>query len=645
MSCNAILFLDKILPPDYRGKLTFEHLEVKGFTYLLVSFDEFLVLNARLGEILFDPIHTNPNNCPETLETAAIQCKVTGNFLTVQSFSRGSTAGLTKMAASNNISNGNLVICLGGSDCSSATEKWDVKYTANINGGILTSPIIGLDSKRIDGETEYAGHISGDIVGAFIGNGIVASDVGANYVGGFNLFDSLDTSKYVSGTYLLGTGDFMTADELVSMKDGRYGMFATAGNVNTILGGRAISSTDGEPVIVDNALWPGGNLPAMFENEIPSKLLRIGTATASNSNTNVGGLRVVSWGAWLSSPGDIKRAEFNSTGSTLNQNAYWFVATPDLDKTLTGKVAYSNIRDYLASGSGTVKEFGFVVNFSTGAISDGHLSVTSTHTDSAIKTWDVDFASPGPLVGPSGALTGNLSLSNGKISNSDDTLISNDISGSIGGMFVKDSSAFVSVFTLSNNDPSGDNEHVSGTVLAGKETYDWGDWNNSVVQNFGGTLASESDAHFDELYKTSNFFLWVLKQLKNSYDYDSPSGSGGFGYGYDAGGSSTGRFDDVNAAFNVNFETGQITRGELSIQNDAWGTTFDGQLTNGNVTFNPLVVTSPNAGGSAQLEGAFTGFLGNGFVGAFTIQDGASTGNSVSGIFDLQRGSQTNNPQ
>jgi hypothetical protein len=113
-------------------------------------------------------------------------------------------------------------------------------------------------------------------------------------------------------------------------------------------------------------------------------------------------------------------------------------------------------------------------------------------------------------------------------------------------------------------------------------------------------------------------------------------------------------FSDVNARFNIDFEDGSITNGNLEVISGTvaqkWRLEFDGTLANGNVILTPKTgsLTITNVGtsaniplvgpGSANLGGAFTGASGSGFVGAFDMRDSAPIiQNSVQGVFTLQK--------
>lgn len=188
---------------------------------------------------------------------------------------------------------------------------------------------------------------------------------------------------------------------------------------------------------------------------------------------NVDNRSNVSWGAWVLGPGEaIEITE--ADGSTVlnpryenNINAvYWIVAEPADIATLSGTASFSasaNCTDFSQcmgiSNDGLVKTVNgsFNVDFTSGAISNGLLSVATTADASTVNnTWNVNFA---------GIVNGaafQASSINGSITGAD-ACSANCVTGDIGGLFVKPGDAAVGGFQLQNNtDPT---VHTSGVFI------------------------------------------------------------------------------------------------------------------------------------------------------------------------------------
>jgi hypothetical protein len=401
-----------------------------------------------------------------------------------------------------------------------------------------------------------------------------------------------------------------------------------------------------------------------FHAEQPEQVFRKGGASPTVV-TNVGGLgSLLTWGEWDSESGArIVRDTLNSIDPDLTQDAYWFIATPSAPGQLAGKYAsYSSV--LAAQGgsnegeinSGNLSTFGFTLNLDTGAISNGKLKIytgnniwnaafngqarSKTGTFGPFASLNVSSAS----VSVTDSITNNVTT---YLGNSVSGSLSGDVSGNMSGMFINSGNQAVAAFAFKNGASAGAGEYVSGTAALGKEnlTVDWGDWNNSTIANLTGAIETDANTLFSNLQLTP---AYVINQLEGRWRYSQSEGSG---YGT---GSSAGTFSDVEAMFDVNFETGVINNGHLEVTSGTvaqkWHLHFDGSISNGSVTLTPdsgsLTITDvgtsanvPLVGASSvNLGGAFTGADGSGFVGAFDIRDSAPIiENSVQGVFTLEK--------
>lgn len=188
---------------------------------------------------------------------------------------------------------------------------------------------------------------------------------------------------------------------------------------------------------------------------------------------NVNSRSNVSWGAWVLSPGEAIEITEADGGTVFNPRyenninaVYWIVAEPADIATLSGTASFSasaNCTDFSQcmgiSNDGLVKTVNgsFNVDFSSGAISNGLLSVATTaDTTTVNNTWNVNFA---------GVVNGaafQASSINGSITGAD-ACSPNCVSGDIGGLFVKPGDAAVGGFQLQNN--TNPSIHTNGVFI------------------------------------------------------------------------------------------------------------------------------------------------------------------------------------
>ena len=540
------------------------------------------------------------------------------------------------------LSNGLLSLCVGGgSSCNNDSEIWDITYTGNFHHGVLTG--FDIVETRID---NLGLSMSGTILGAFTGT------EAQHYIGGVNMYVTNNPSRNVTAAFLMGQSTYLTGEEINGLNDDQYGMLASSGANYLLRGGRMLQSANSNnyalaDVSLEDSNWHSS---AAFHKDVPINILRRNSNNQTVNEDVLDDDGTLTWGKWLgSSSAPIRRISFNPTNPTetgLEQDAYWFIATPSAPASLAGKyAAYSNVIAVQGGGStpgalekSDVKDFGFTVDMGTGTISNGNIRVENG------VTWNVDFTGQARSkfigFGPYLALTiGNAGTSEYNPNYS--------FAGNMAGMFINTGNQAVLSFAFKNVHASGAGEHVSGTLAVGKEdlTVDWGDWNNSTIANLSGAIETDANNLFAGLQLTPEF---VINQLQGAWRYGLSDGAG---YGT---GSSAGTFSDINARFNIDFEDGSITNGNLEVISGTvaqkWRLEFDGTLANGNVILTPKTgsLTITNVGtsaniplvgpGSANLGGAFTGASGSGFVGAFDLRDSAPIiQNSVQGVFTLQK--------
>ncbi len=535
------------------------------------------------------------------------------------------------------LSNGLLSLCVGGSSCDSSSEVWDITYSGNFHHGVLTS--FDIIETTID---SYSVSLVGKLLGGFAGSSA------QHFIGGINMHVEDDSARYVSAAYLLGTTTYLTGAELNGLNQDQFGMLATSGSSYAIYGGHSQQQGSSQNyLLADYSLAESGWHSAVaFHEDVPLNIFRRGTATQQVNDNVLDDSGTLVWGKWAGSSGaPIRRVSYISTETTLEQDAWWFIATPSAQASLAGTYAsYSSLMNVQGGGSaGTllknhVSDFGFTVDLGTGTISNGVLKIDNG------QVWDIRFSglARGKL-GGFGAFT-SLSLDSASIGG---TVTNSQVEGRMAGMLINTGNQVVTSFAFKNVHTGGGNEHIAGSLVTGKDdvAVDWGNWNNTTIANLTGALESDANTLFNTLQLTPEF---VIKQLEGYWRYAESEGSG-YGSGFSAG-----SFSDVDAQFDVDFDTGDINNGHLEVTAGTvakrWHVHFDGTISNGSVTLTAEeesltvtdVLTSANVplvgDKEANLGGAFTGADGSGFVGAFDLRDSAPiTPNSVQGVFTLQK--------
>jgi hypothetical protein len=200
----------------------------------------------------------------------------------------------------------------------------------------------------------------------------------------------------------------------------------------------------------------------------------------------------IRWGAWLAEPGkgiQIFEQTVNADGSINSQGiheedqilAFWLAAERADINTLSGTANFSSSSldclDFSQcigfADDGLVQTLtgNFDVNFNTGAITNGNLTIDVSDTINASllggaipgtvsSTWDVNFSGQMASDQPE-FITNSI---NGTVSG---TTTSNSVIGNIGGIFVKPGDIFAGGYNLGTAD--GTNKHVSGVFTLDKQ--------------------------------------------------------------------------------------------------------------------------------------------------------------------------------
>ncbi|MGK0443982.1 MAG: hypothetical protein ACJA1U_000911 [Bermanella sp.] len=203
---------------------------------------------------------------------------------------------------------------------------------------------------------------------------------------------------------------------------------------------------------------------------------------------NAGGRSNISWGIWFTEPSEgIVFDEIKSDGTIESDTendilAFWIAAERADINQLTGTAeifSATNLDCTKASqcigfaDDGLVRNLSasFDVNFNSGAITNGNLNIqTATDLDSAaISTWDVNFAGSMVKDGVKQPEFNTESLT-GNVKNSSDAIISENIIGNIGGIFVKPGDKFAGAYNLGAINSDGVNhKHAAGVFSLDKQ--------------------------------------------------------------------------------------------------------------------------------------------------------------------------------
>lgn len=172
----------------------------------------------------------------------------------------------------------------------------------------------------------------------------------------------------------------------------KVGFIALAGlGLNGAYGGKASEGSAGDPIFVDNGLYPGA---AEFDTRTPDVVVRRGGATTNwmTSQPDLGAVL----GEWAATPTDpiviLTDATDASVATSYPGIAFWmtFDSTPlSTLQTLSGQIQYANVLDLrFGSNSGPITDFFITVDvdFSNGEVGGG-LSAYTLNGD----VWQVDF--------------------------------------------------------------------------------------------------------------------------------------------------------------------------------------------------------------------------------------------------------------
>ncbi len=199
----------------------------------------------------------------------------------------------------------------------------------------------------------------------------------------------------------------------------------------------------------------------------------------------------VRWGAWLARPGNgiAVTISVNSGHESFDEsfveetNLFFGVIAERADiNQLAGTATFSsfdntNCSDYSQcigfADDGIVSSVhgGFNVDFNSGHISDGHLKVETmgASTSQVATTWDVNFSGQMHTNDAGGIIAPEFYTSQigGTVDDSLSGTFTNEVTGTVGGIFVKPGNVFAGGFNLGTTDNS--NKHTAGVFSLQQE--------------------------------------------------------------------------------------------------------------------------------------------------------------------------------
>ncbi len=194
----------------------------------------------------------------------------------------------------------------------------------------------------------------------------------------------------------------------------------------------------------------------------------------------------IRWGAWFARPGNGVTDTFISSGSVFSNldesNLRFGLLAERADiNHLTGEAIFSNIShsdctDFSQcigfSDDGIVSSLtgGFNVDFNTGDITNGVLKIeTIDNSNQLLSTWDVDFSGNMGLdeYDSLNAPEFHTDTIGGTVHDAANVQISNEVIGSVGGIFVKPGNIFAGGYNLATDDNT--NKHAVGVFTLEKE--------------------------------------------------------------------------------------------------------------------------------------------------------------------------------
>jgi len=195
----------------------------------------------------------------------------------------------------------------------------------------------------------------------------------------------------------------------------------------------------------------------------------------------------VRWGAWLARPGNGVSVTFLSSGSEhsfieeTNLSFGVIAERADINQ-LVGSATFSSFdnidcTDYSQcigfADDGIVSSVhgGFAVDFNNGQISNGHLKIETmgANSNQVSTTWDVNFSGQMHVNEDGGILAPEFYTSqiSGTVDDSVSGTFTNEVIGTVGGIFVEPGNVFAGGFNLGTTDNT--NKHTAGVFSLEKE--------------------------------------------------------------------------------------------------------------------------------------------------------------------------------
>lgn len=285
------------------------------------------------------------------------------------------------------------------------------------------------------------------------------------------------------------------------LTDGSYNDrdWYTQSELEVFIGNGSWDTTTGQPILLENEEEPDGTtrLAIIKKNKednqvVESYLAYTGASPSCGGATSnlepcdiqvkdVGGRSNIRWGAWITEPDEPITITENENGSLLSEEenailAFWITAERADINQLSGTASFtannldctdlSQCMGFADDGVVTSFSGNFAVDFNNSTISEGsiNIDVSDSVNGSVVSQWDVSFQNA-QMKG----VDFHTNQISGSVKDSAGAIISSNVVGSIGGLFVKPGDKAVGGYNFGALDSFGSHKHTTGVFQLNKQ--------------------------------------------------------------------------------------------------------------------------------------------------------------------------------
>jgi len=302
---------------------------------------------------------------------------------------QGVTGGFTldMGAEENNITGGTLNLCIGANTCSGSSEpweRWQVAFSGHLANGkidqmaLAGSIVIGTGSGTtvVEGGNVLAVEPDRPLSGTL--SGFLTGNSAEGLVAGFKIFESAVTSNSIIGSTVFKAAPAISTSEINALT--REGFAIVAKNSTATNMGIHMGKTP-------DLFTAGAQGDVLVYSSSPGFVLSsagiTGTETPNSLDYNF------HWGRWTGTAGEPLKYHPNLNNKGIhNEIASEVIVVslqPSLVADLTGTHAFTADNTFLVTGpntSGATLSGSFTINFNTGALSSGLLTLQLSN-----ETW------------------------------------------------------------------------------------------------------------------------------------------------------------------------------------------------------------------------------------------------------------------